>query len=147
MQLLRPAKTYKHGKYQKPVQQFQPLLLHLLAYYYISPPPPTKKNTPTHIRSETADQQPLQSLHLPRSVRPERHLWYINGQNPAHQLMGSSSIFIVICMAFGQDFVHQQHGHMAHDLSLGGWFISTLHSFVRLRYQSEFAQKKSLLQR
>lgn len=91
------------------------------------PPPPQKKNTPTHIRSETADQQPLQSLHLPRSVRPEQHLWYIDGQNPAHQLMGSSSIFIVICMAFGQDFVHQQHGHMAHDLSLGGWFISTLH--------------------
>ena len=62
-------------------------------------PPPQKKNTPTHIRSETADQQPLQSLHLPRSVRPEQHLWYINGQNPAHQLMRSSRMFIGICMA------------------------------------------------
>lgn len=110
------------------------------------PPPHKKKNTPTHIRSETADQQPLQSLHLPRSVRPEQHLWYIDGQNPAHQLMGSSRMFIGICMAlyiWYRILSISSMGTLDMILSLGGWFISTLQCFVRLRYQSEFAQNKT----
>lgn len=60
--------------------------------------------------------------------------------------MGSSRMFIGICMAlyiWYRILSISSMGTLDMILILGGWLISTLQCFVRLRYQSEFAQNKT----